>query len=219
MKHRTFFSPIYFGQEADQQTGVSFLRRSFLMLVGIFGFTMAMTIFYQAMRGVMKLGGFVASGGPYAISHPAPDWVWVFPVSIFGCVIFIVFNQVNARRIGGVNLMTLLFPIVFLSLGWNFLEFALKPPGGGGLAWGWLICAVSFALMGGVPLLLLIVNVIKRIKTRGQRPDTAPLLDRYQDGDNYISRKMVGFTVTILNLAAIPLAIYLAIQFFTSLFK
>jgi hypothetical protein len=27
------------------------------------------------MRPLMRLGGMVASGGPYAIAHPAPHWV------------------------------------------------------------------------------------------------------------------------------------------------
>lgn len=219
IRQRPFFSPIYVGEEADQQTGVSFIRRSFWMLIGIFGFSMGLTLLYHAMRGVMKLGGFVASGGPYAISHPAPDWVWIFPVSILASVIFIALNQVNARRIGGINLMALLFPAVFLSLGWNFFQFAFNPPGSGGLAWGWLICAILFALMGGVPLLVLIASSINSIRTRPPREDTAPLPFNTPDQVKYLPRKLVGFTAIILNLAAIPSAIYLAIQIFNSLAK
>jgi hypothetical protein len=219
MRRNAFLSPIYAGEEADQQTGTSLIRRSFLMLIGIFGFTMGLTLLYHAMRGVMRLGGFVASGGPYAISHPAPDWVWIFPVSILGSVICIAFNQVNARRIGGVNLMVLLFPAVFLSLGWNFLEFALHPPGGVSLAWGWLICAVLFALMGGVPLLFVISSTFKRIKNPLPKDDTSPLPHHSGEEDRFISRSVVGFVAIILNLAAIPSAIYLAIRIFATLAK
>lgn len=55
------------------------------------------------------------------------------------------------------------WPALFLSLGWNFLEFGLNPPGPeSGLVWGWLICAIVFGLMGGLPLLATIKPVFKR---------------------------------------------------------
>ena len=44
---------------------------------------------------------------------------------------------------------------LFLSLGWNFIEFSIYPPDGSGIAWGWIICAVLFGLMGFAPLLLI----------------------------------------------------------------
>jgi hypothetical protein len=46
----------------------------------------------------------------------------------------------------------LLWPALFISLGWNFLEYGFDPPFGEGLAWGWLVCGVLFMLMGGIPL-------------------------------------------------------------------
>ena len=60
--------------------------------------------------------------------------------------------------------MPLAWPGLFLSLGWNFLEFAFLPQGG--LAWGWLICGVVFVLMGGLPLLLAFKVVRDKIKSR-----------------------------------------------------
>jgi hypothetical protein len=104
------------------------------------------------MRPIMRLGGMVASGGPYAIEHPAPNWVWVMPLAIMvgmACFFINLFSSPSE----GVNLMPLAWPALFLSLGWNFLEFTFSPPGGG-LAWGWLVCGVCFVLMGGLPLLL-----------------------------------------------------------------
>ena len=59
------------------------------------------------------------------------------------------------------SLLGLLWPALFLSLGWNFLEFGLNPPGGTGLAWGWLVCAVTFGLMGGVPLIWALPAIVK----------------------------------------------------------
>ena len=66
-------------------------KRQFLFHFTIAGVAFAISLLYQAMRPIMRLGGFVASGGPYAIEHPAPSWVWIMPVSIlFGMVCFFV---------------------------------------------------------------------------------------------------------------------------------
>jgi hypothetical protein len=63
--------------------------------------------------------------------------------------------------------MPLAWPGLFLSLGWNFLEFTFSPPGGG-LAWGWLICGVLFVLMGGLPLILAFKPAREKISSRLQ---------------------------------------------------
>ena len=47
-------------------------------------FGLCLTLLFFGMRAIMELGGFVAVGGPYEVAHPAPDWVWVLPVSIVG---------------------------------------------------------------------------------------------------------------------------------------
>jgi hypothetical protein len=137
------------------------------------GFTFLLTLLFLAMRGVMDLGGMVAKGGPYEIAHPAPDYWWIFPVSIIGMLI-IVFSSMGMfsfmrgmtgsvsspfsgqgvlSRGGGVSLVALLFwPAIFFSLGWNFCEYGFFA--GDGLVWGWVICGVVFILMGGFPLYL-----------------------------------------------------------------
>ena len=139
-------------------------QRGLLFHFTIFGVAFAITCVYHGMRGVMRLGGMVASGGPYAIEHPAPSWVWIMPVSIlFGMAC--LFINLFSGRAAGVNLMPLAWPGLFLSGGWNFLEFAFNPPGVG-LAWGWLVCGVLFVLMGGLPLLLAFKPSRERIRAR-----------------------------------------------------
>ncbi|MBU4267274.1 MAG: hypothetical protein KJ808_00250 [Acidobacteria bacterium] len=141
-------------------------KRQLLFHFTIAGVAFAISLLYQAMRPIMRLGGMVAAGGPYAIEHPAPSWVWIMPVSIlFGMACF--FINLFCRRPEAVNLMPLAWPGLFLSLGWNFLEFALAPPGGG-LAWGWLICGMLFVLMGGLPLLLAFKPAREKIRSRLQ---------------------------------------------------
>ena len=65
------------GRDAKAGSG----RAGFRFIV-LFLFSFSLTLLYQGMRAIMYLGGFVASGGPYAIAHPAPGWVWIVPVSI-----------------------------------------------------------------------------------------------------------------------------------------
>ena len=57
-------------------------------------------------------------------------------------------------KVGGgwAALPLLAWPGLFLSLGWNFLEYGFWPPGGGGWEWGWLIPGFIFLIMGGAPL-------------------------------------------------------------------
>jgi hypothetical protein len=143
-------------------------KRQVLFNFTIFGVAFCITCLYHGMRGILRLGGMVASGGPYAIEHPAPSWVWVMPLSIIIGMICFFLNLFTGPDDDGVNLMALAWPGVFLPLGWNFLEFTFSPPGGG-LAWGWLVCGVCFVLMGGLPLLLAFKTVREKIKLRLQK--------------------------------------------------
>jgi hypothetical protein len=56
---------------------------------------------------------------------------------------------------GWAALPLLAWPALFLSLGWNFLEYGIRPPGGqSGPEIGWLICGVVFVAIGAVPLVI-----------------------------------------------------------------
>lgn len=112
------------------------------------GISACMTITWLGMRGIMDLGGFVASGGPYVIAHQAPGWVWLLPVSLVLLVVLMFASQEMNSAYDTPSLMLLTWSLLFLTLGFNFLTYGLNPPGGGGLAWGWLVCAVAFFAMG-----------------------------------------------------------------------
>jgi hypothetical protein len=103
----------------------------------------------------MNIGGYCASGGPYEIAVECPPGVdVVMLLSIPALFLFGGLMLWKGTRLGGPYawLVALAWPALFLSLGWNFLEYGLRPPGGGGLEFGWLIPGVIFVLMGGVPL-------------------------------------------------------------------
>ncbi|OPL17772.1 MAG: hypothetical protein AVO35_08930 [Candidatus Aegiribacteria sp. MLS_C] len=143
-----------------------------VFLFSVFVFAFCLALLYMGMRGVMRLGGFVASGGPYQIAHQAPDWVWVFPVSIMLMVGSMFASMYAGSKVGGPNLMALAWSALFLVLGWNFVEFGFGIGTGGGLAWGWVICAVTFLLMGGVPLAIILSSFFRSMRERSNGPAT-----------------------------------------------
>jgi len=156
-------------------------RQWMWLLLLPFGFAFLLTSLFLAMRGVMDLGGMVAIGGPYEIAEPAPGYWWIFPVAIIGCIMIVFASMgmfslgrgmagpqnlpfTNAETFskggGRVNLVTLFFwPAIFLSLGWNFLEYGFFAAEG--MAWGWAVCGVVFVVMGGLPLYLLLKNTTR----------------------------------------------------------
>jgi len=222
-KKLPLFSPFYEGRDRDTQTIGSFLKNFLLAAMGLGGFVMGMTLLFMSMRGVMDLGGFVASGGPYQIAHPAPDWIWVFPVSIIGGLIFLFVYSPFARRIGGIKWLALAWPALFISLGYNFLAYAFNPPGDQqGVVIGWLIPGIIFEIMGGLPLLVILRESFRYLRHWGdrkrQRLEFSQTLQRSDEGyARYLPGALVSFMVFILNTVGVAASIYLALAFFEHL--
>jgi hypothetical protein len=181
--------------------------RWMVFLTSQFLFGVALTNLYLGMRGVMRLGGFVASGGPYEIAHQAPGWIWIMPVSIFVGLISVFVSFGAGGKLGGPNLMALAWSALFTSLGWNFMEFGFSPPGGQGLSWGWIICGVVFIPMGLIPLWIIIQTVHSSHRKRKQAGMVT--------GEDSKNRGW-GFSL-LLQLIAVGLGIYLGIRFFDHL--
>lgn len=127
------------------------------VFVSFCGVVIGLALTFLVMRALMAIGGSCASGGPYVSARQCPDVTWLMPVGIVGGMplgLIYVFKK-PARA---PSFVSLLWPALFLSIGWNFLEFGLAPPGRKRLDWGWLVCAFVFALMGGVPLVWLLAS-------------------------------------------------------------
>jgi hypothetical protein len=128
-----------------------------LLTLGTVGFVFCLTLMFDAMRAVMDVGGTCASGGPFKIRQECPEGTaWMFPAAIFGGLASLGIGAIGMFRQGGPRPFAFAWSALFLALGWNFLDYAFDPPGGGGLEWGWLVCGVVFVLMGGLPLLFLL---------------------------------------------------------------
>jgi hypothetical protein len=112
------------------------------------------------------------------VSHPCPAGVaLLLPASIWVGLIFLGIYVWQAARHQAPSLLSLAWPALFLSLGWNFLDFGLHPPGGaGGVAVGWLVCAVLFGLMGGIPLLYALPATVRHFTGREPHPKPVPSL-------------------------------------------
>ena len=147
----------------------------------------------SGMRAVMDLGGFCASGGPYEIAVECPDAVVAStPLSIIGGFLAAASILWGGAGLGGAwaSLVFLAWPALFLSLGWNFLEYGFFPPEGGWI-WSWIFCGVLFVLMGAIPLVVAIAAsgadalearacaiVVRASRRRGRRASTMPTPDR-----------------------------------------
>jgi hypothetical protein len=148
-------------------------------LIGIAGLAFSLTILWLSMRAVMDIGGACASGGPYVPAVECPDVVVALtPLSIFGLFLFggLALWAGSSLGAGWAGVVALTWPALFLSLGWNFLEFGLRPPGAepGELAWSWLFCAVVFFLMGGGPLLVALWAMRETRSSRSSRSPSGP---------------------------------------------
>jgi hypothetical protein len=130
------------------------LRDLGLVLVATFGLAACLTLIWLGMRAVMDIGGACADGGPFVPVQPcpagAPAALTLGMLGIFG---FGALGIYAGAQIGGgwAALPLLAWPVLFGSLGWNFLEYGFTFEEGG-IVWGWVIPGVIFILMAVVPL-------------------------------------------------------------------
>jgi hypothetical protein len=178
---------------AVQDQGESTLARSrgaVAIFISLGAVSAALTLLWLGMRSVMDIGGFCAEGGPYVIEHHCPKGVAaIMPLSIWGGLIAggIYVWQTIKHKVP--SLVWLFWPALFLSLGWNFLQYGIDPPGAGGLVWGWLICAILFILMGGIPLAVALPFMIRRYVRGDAESMSTP-------------RAMAGLTPDVMRTAA-----------------
>ena len=125
-------------------------------LAGVTLGSACLTLVFLGMRSVMEIGGSCAEGGPFVPIQPCPDGA---PLALTGGIfglfgaagLMIWFGSRLGR--GYVGLVFLGWPALFISLGFNFLQFGLSPPDGGPVEWGFVVPGVLFWIMGIGPLL------------------------------------------------------------------
>jgi hypothetical protein len=140
-------------------------------LAGIVLGTLSITLLFLGMRAVMDVGGACADGGPYVSAQPCPTGVPLAMIGgmfgLFGAAGLIVWF---GSRIGkaAASIVALGWPALFLSLGFNFMDYAIHPPDTEPTpVWGWLIPGALFWVMGGAPLA---IGVLAWREARAGRP-------------------------------------------------
>ena len=142
--------------------GLGYLIR----FIGVLGVAYGITALWFGMGETMEVGGFCAEGGAYVIRQPCPDKAELLmftgiPAGIIGIFVALVGCAMSGKGAGA--LLLLGWPALFVSLGWNFIEYAIDPPEGMGSTVGWWICGVLFMLMG-LPALAAIPMLVKGIQ-------------------------------------------------------
>jgi hypothetical protein len=126
--------------------------------IGFAGLALCVTLVFLGMRAVMDIGGACADGGPYVPVQPCPAGVPLAMIGgMFGGFLFGGIATWFGSRIGGIWAAAplLAWSAVFLSLGWNFLDYGLfNAPRAEAPIWGWVVCGVLFVIMGGLPLVV-----------------------------------------------------------------
>lgn len=118
--------------------------------VVLIGVALAWT--YLGMRAVMDIGGACATGGPYVPAQACPEGATTLLSVGIPLLLLATFAASGiALWIKAPTLLLLMWFLLFGSLGWNFLEYALAEDD---IVMGWLIPGIMFELMA-VPALLL----------------------------------------------------------------
>ena len=153
---------------ASARSPIQLLRATASVFLTLGGVSCGLTLLYLGMRSVMDIGGACASGGPYAPRVECPEGVPLLMMAgIWGGLIFVGLYLWSTSKHKVPTLVGFAWPALFLSLGWNFLDYGIDPPVGEGLVWGWLICAILFVLMGGLPLLAFVKPVMSQFGRKG----------------------------------------------------
>ncbi len=195
------------------------------IFVSLAAVAVALTWLFLGMRSVMEIGGACAEGGPFVPVRPCPKGIPLVMIGgVWGGIIACFVYAWQAFKHHVPNFIGFAWPALFLSLGYNFLEYGFDPPVENyGLVWGWIICGVVFVLMGGLPLLVLMGPIMRgfrwtapqgvgvnqplktladAMKTRSVRPEVPETIASAGDPDR---SKMIWL---MIQLVAIGVGIY-----------
>lgn len=117
------------------------------------------TLAGHALGYLLSEGGSAASGGPYAVSRPAPGWIAILPVSIILLMASGGASMYFSHRLKGPGLLPFAWAGLFLSLGYRFVS-----AGAGRVDPfpAWVFCGVLFIVMGTAPLAWIPVGRMQR---------------------------------------------------------
>jgi hypothetical protein len=191
------------------------MKKVILLFVGLAVFCLSLTVLYLSMRAVLGVGGFCAEGGAYEIRVHCPGGTaYLTPLSIFfmlgGGALYFVYSSksVNSPKWG-----PFFWTALFVSLGWNFLDFAVHPVESSGLDYSLLFCGVMFVLMGLIPLF--IPNFLTQDIAVKYSPDLKTMLSGQSVKISGIAKWYESRSLLLLiHFAAAAIGIYFGMQIF-----
>jgi hypothetical protein len=147
-----------------QARGAIFLA----ILVG--ALSASITVLFLSMRSVMNIGGSCGAvdvGDGISI-RPCPGNVaGLLPGAIWAGLIATGLYVFVASKFRVPSMVSLAWPALFLSLGYNFFDYGIHGQS------GFVICGVVFVLMGGMPLIWALPHLWNAY-VRGFEDDPAP---------------------------------------------
>jgi hypothetical protein len=134
------------------------LRRALAAAVlglGIAAGAAAITVLSMLLRSATAVGGScadvdVALGDQPCRSHTGAALLLAVACALL-CLLAVSWG---AAVLGAPRPLFLAWPVLALTLGWNFLRDGFDPPMGEGIALGYVVGGVVFLLLGAAPLLL-----------------------------------------------------------------
>jgi hypothetical protein len=133
--------------------------------VSVAGFTASLIVLLMMMLEVTSQGGYCAKGGPYVIvqecSHQA---TLLTPLSVVGLFVFAGIG-IAAKGVGN-WIAALAWPALFCTLGGGFI-YSIRYPEFGSIGY---FLGIMFLLMGGLPLVLAGINLVRRMLEKRANP-------------------------------------------------
>jgi hypothetical protein len=129
----------------------------------------ALGVLFLSMRAVMDVGGSCGTSGTGLPPCPG-NTAGLLPAAIWGGLIFTGLYVWQAVKNKVPSFVSLVWPALFISLGYNFLDYGAHD----GVDAGLLVVGVVFVLMGGVPLIYALPHLF-RVYILGDVEAAAPI--------------------------------------------
>jgi hypothetical protein len=134
------------------------LRRAFAAAVlglGIAAGAAAITLLSMLLRSATAVDGSCAAGDAVLADQPCRSHTGAaLLLAVAGALVCLLAVSWGASVLGAPRPLFLAWPVLALTLGWNFLRDGFDPPMGEGIALGYVVGGVVFLLLGAAPLLL-----------------------------------------------------------------
>jgi hypothetical protein len=134
------------------------LRRVLAVTVlglGIAAGAAAITVLSMLLRAATAVGGSCAGADASLAVQPCRSHGGAALLLVFGCaLVCLLAVSWGAAVLRAPRPLFLAWPVLALTLGWNFLRDGFDPPMGESIALGYVVGGVVFLVLGTAPLLL-----------------------------------------------------------------